>query len=321
MEEISMTEAQLKARRENAKYSSGPRTSAGKKRSSLNAVRHGLTGQIVVQTPEDHQAFNKHCDGIRKDLDPEGALETNLAQAIAEDYWPLNRVRALENGIFALGQTEGPPEDSDDPNLDAALAPARTWMAHAHELHLLALYESRISRSVEKNTAQLRALQAERKPAATVEPPMKSTTVELAGRNQEPAGDLPPEIPDSSVRFFKGPDPESNQPDPALLPEPAAQPSRPQPSPPQPNPEDPPQRTTRTAGARQRAVTPWEPKPGEWVRSPIGPELIGRPVEMFGEFGDPADIGFDGPRRVIADAEVFQHPLSEYSHGDNLRHR
>jgi hypothetical protein len=53
-----MTEAQLKANRENAKRSSGPRTIEGKKRSSLNAFRHGLTGQIVVHTPEDQEAFN-----------------------------------------------------------------------------------------------------------------------------------------------------------------------------------------------------------------------------------------------------------------------
>ena len=118
-----MTEPQLNARRKNAQLSVGPRTSAGKKRSSLNAFRHGLTGQIIVHTPEDQEAFNKHCDGIRKDLDPEGALETNLAQAIAKDYWRLNRVRALENGIFALGQTEQLPQDSREPELDAALAP------------------------------------------------------------------------------------------------------------------------------------------------------------------------------------------------------
>ena len=158
-----MTEAQLTARRKNAQLSSGPRTPEGRKRSSLNAFRHGLTGQIVVHTPEDQQAFNKHCDGIREALAPEGALELDLAQAIAEDRWRLNRARALENSIFALGQTEHVPEDSDQPELDAALAQGRTWMDHARELNLLTTYENRIRRSVEKNTAELRALQAERK--------------------------------------------------------------------------------------------------------------------------------------------------------------
>ena len=160
-----MTAAQLTANRENAQHSTGPRTQEGRKRSSLNAFRHGLTGQIIVHTPEDQEAFNKHCDGLRGALAPEGALEIDLAQAIAEDRWRLNRARALENSIFALGQTEHVPEDSDNPDLDAALAQARTWIAHAHELQLLATYENRIRRSVEKNTAELRALQAQRKAA------------------------------------------------------------------------------------------------------------------------------------------------------------
>lgn len=34
--------------RTNAQNSTGPKTEAGKQRSSLNALRHGLTGQIVV---------------------------------------------------------------------------------------------------------------------------------------------------------------------------------------------------------------------------------------------------------------------------------
>ena len=158
-----MTEAQLNARRENAQHSTGPRTTAGKKRSSLNAFRHGLTGQIIVHTPEDQEAFNKHCDGIREAIAPEGALEIDLAQAIAEDRWRLNRARALENSIFALGQSEHVPEDSDQPELDAALAQGRTWMDHARELNLLTTYENRIRRSVEKNTAELRDLQRHRK--------------------------------------------------------------------------------------------------------------------------------------------------------------
>jgi hypothetical protein len=191
-----MTEAQLTANRENAQLSTGPRTPEGRKRSSLNAFRHGLTGQIVVHTPEDREAFNKHCDGIREALAPVGALELDLAQAIAEDRWRLNRARALENSIFALGQSEDLPQDSAHPELDAALAQGRTWMAHAHQLHLLTTYENRIRRSVEKNTAELRALQAERKAAIEQAEEEARVLVQLAKTergNYDPASDFPPE--------------------------------------------------------------------------------------------------------------------------------
>jgi hypothetical protein len=191
-----MTEAQLKANRENAKLSRGPRTPEGKKRSSLNAFRHGLTGQIVVHTPEDQQAFTKHCDAIREDLDPEGAVETDLAQAIAEDRWRLNRARALENTILALGQSEHLPPDGKYSELDAALAQAQAWMDHAHHLNLLTTYENRIRRSVEKNTAELRARQAERKAPAAQEIPQKFLTVSFLGRRDkeyDPANDPQPE--------------------------------------------------------------------------------------------------------------------------------
>jgi hypothetical protein len=305
-----MTEAELNARRENAKHSSGPTTEAGKKRSSLNAFRHGLTGQIVVQTPEDQEAFNKHCEGIREDLAPEGALETTLAQAIAEDYWRLNRVRALENGIFALGQTEHVPEGSEQPELDDALSPARTWMAHARELQLLSLYESRISRSVEKKMAQFLALQDLREPDIDQEPPARPFTVQSIGRkgtDDDPAGGPAPENPDSSVRFFERTanalcaltnegdpasnqsdpasnqsDPASNQPDPA---QPAPQQTAPRPEPPAEAREtkkaNPPQPTRQPTMQDVYDIIGWHPigwhsgdterRPGdEWERNPIG---------------------------------------------------
>ncbi|HEY6344315.1 MAG TPA: hypothetical protein VIY49_22715, partial [Bryobacteraceae bacterium] len=191
-----MTSAQLAACRENAQLSRGPRTPEGKKRSSLNAFRHGLTGQIVIHTAEDEQAFKKHCDGIREALAPVGALELDLAQAIAEDRWRLNRARALENSIFALGQSEHLVQDSGHPEADAALAQGRTWMAHAHQLHLLTTYENRIRRSVEKNTAELQALQAQRKAAIAKAEEEAVLLVQLAqteGGEYDPADDFPPE--------------------------------------------------------------------------------------------------------------------------------
>src|SRR6266481_2901055 len=50
----SMKNSALIARnRANASHSTGPKTEAGKKRSSLNAYRHGLTGQTIILPAED----------------------------------------------------------------------------------------------------------------------------------------------------------------------------------------------------------------------------------------------------------------------------
>jgi hypothetical protein len=194
-----MTEAQLIANRANAQFSTGPRTEEGKNRSSLNAFRHGLTGQIVIHTPEDQSAFQKHCDAIRQELAPVGALETTLAQAIAEDYWRLNRARALEDSIFTLGLQEHSDPEASNSEVDAALAQGRTWIEQARNLQLLTTYEQRIRRSIEKNTAELRTLQAARKAAIEQAEERARLLVQLAeyeakhGRNYDPSNDFPPE--------------------------------------------------------------------------------------------------------------------------------
>jgi hypothetical protein len=89
------------------KGSAGPiplKSEAGTQRTRLNAYKRGLTGQIHLFTPEEHAAFEKHRQSIVEALAPVGNLEQQLAQAIAEGHWRLNRAHAIESGIFALGQ-------------------------------------------------------------------------------------------------------------------------------------------------------------------------------------------------------------------------
>ena len=196
--------AQLTANIANAQKSTGARTEKGKYRTRLNAYRHGLTGQINLLTADEHEAFDKHCTGIRESLEPVGALEVELAQSIAEDHWRLKRARAIETGIFALGH-EGAlgslvTNDRDDPAqlpIDEALSRARTWLAKSDNFQLLALYEQRIHRAIEKNMAQLRTLRAERKAIhqqALEEAQLLAQLAYSKGEKYDPANDFPPEI-------------------------------------------------------------------------------------------------------------------------------
>ena len=80
--------------------------------------------------PKTSKPSKKHCDDIRGSLAPVGALETTLAQSIAEDYWRLNRARALENAVFTLGLQKNFGAYDDvvpNPEVETALALGRTW--------------------------------------------------------------------------------------------------------------------------------------------------------------------------------------------------
>ena len=51
-----ISEAKLQANRRNGRLGRGPTTEAGKRRSSLNATRSGLHGQIICATAEEPQS-------------------------------------------------------------------------------------------------------------------------------------------------------------------------------------------------------------------------------------------------------------------------
>ncbi len=159
-----LTEKQLAANRRNAQLSTGPKTEEGKRRSSLNAHRHNLTGQVTVMTDEDRAAHDRFSAAILQDLAPEGAVELQLAQTIATDSWRLNRIAAIEDNLFALGFSEhGRDIDTDHPEVHAALTAAKVFTLEAKSFQLLSLYEQRLNRAVQKNLAMLQDLQAKRK--------------------------------------------------------------------------------------------------------------------------------------------------------------
>jgi hypothetical protein len=188
-----LTEKQLAANRANAQHSTGPKTESGKKISSLNALRHNLTGQVTAMTEEDRIAHDKFSTGIIRSLAPEGDLELQFAQRVATDSWRLNRASAIEDNIFALGFTNHAEEISTEhPQVHAALTAAKTFTANSKHLELLTLYEQRLNRAIQKNLAQLQALQTTRKAerqAEMQEAKKLHQLSEIKGLPYEPAKD------------------------------------------------------------------------------------------------------------------------------------
>jgi hypothetical protein len=71
----------------------GPRTAKGKAVVGRNAVKHGLRSEIaVIDQIEDPDEWESFRAGIVESLQPEGVLETDLAEHIALTRWKLRRV-------------------------------------------------------------------------------------------------------------------------------------------------------------------------------------------------------------------------------------
>ena len=189
--------ARLAANRANALRSTGPRTEEGKRRSSLNGLRHALTGQAVLLPSDDLANYAAFTKRMIDSYQPVGPQEEDLAQTIADQRWRLHRMRNLENAMLGTAvieesgnfdvtfqpaeglpanETEGlanqylapsPESLGEAQAVHATLAQARKLLEHHRAFLNLSLYEQRIYRVIEKASAKLEQLQAGRKSSAS----------------------------------------------------------------------------------------------------------------------------------------------------------
>jgi hypothetical protein len=147
----------------NAQHSTGPKTQAGKQRSSLNALRHGLTSQIVVMPTEDLEAYQRHLKSFTDEYHPKGATEAHLVQSVADTSWRLNRVVAMESNLLTLAAANQPDALYDAPSqVQDAMALVTAIESQSKALANLSLHSQRLSRQFEKTVTQLREIQKTR---------------------------------------------------------------------------------------------------------------------------------------------------------------
>jgi hypothetical protein len=173
-----MSRAQIN--KENAQHSTGPKTVEGKQRSSLNALRHGLTGQIVVMPNEDLAAYQRHLKSFTDEYHPEGATEGNLVQALADASWRLNRVASMEATLLSLAAAHQPDPIQETLAIAASLEPQLKVMSS------LSTHSQRLSRQIESTVKQIRALQLARRTEETRELNSLLNIVEMYKSKGEP---------------------------------------------------------------------------------------------------------------------------------------
>jgi hypothetical protein len=108
----TVSAAKLKANRENAKKATGPRTIAGKARSSQNSLKHGrYSGQSgsysralydsMRELGEDPEEFTRIEDGLRTSFLPTDESQKMLLHEIALLRWQRRRLERAQAAVLA----------------------------------------------------------------------------------------------------------------------------------------------------------------------------------------------------------------------------
>ena len=92
----------MAANRRNAQRSTGPRTAAGKKRASRNALKHGLCSTRACLPGECAATYATFVREFEEELQPRTTLQRALLPHIANLLWRINRLPQAQADMFEL---------------------------------------------------------------------------------------------------------------------------------------------------------------------------------------------------------------------------
>ena len=111
---MTVSAAKLEANRRNSQRSCGPTSEAGKSRSKLNAVKHGMRAATLVLLDEDSQALEDPRADWAASLLPRGAAEQRIVGDAVDYLWLRDRARRAHEARLATknrqrGRRRSPP--------------------------------------------------------------------------------------------------------------------------------------------------------------------------------------------------------------------
>ncbi|MBV8865897.1 MAG: hypothetical protein JO210_10930, partial [Acidobacteriaceae bacterium] len=112
---------------------------------------------------DDAAVYQQHLAAYRNEYKPVGLRETELVQSLTDTQWRLQRIPGLEMAIYAHGRAENQDYCSQHASTGANLIELGTFLKYEKQLRNLQLQEARLQRRYEKEMAELRSLQKERK--------------------------------------------------------------------------------------------------------------------------------------------------------------
>jgi hypothetical protein len=164
----------------NGAKSRGPKSAAGREKSSRNSLRHGLTArQTVLLEHENANEFAQVLADYTTTYQPATPAEHDLVKQIATARWRIERLWAMETALLDLEMVRQKPEvrkefNRADPAIFLALA-FRALADASNALSLITRYESRLQRILDRARRNIHSLQE-----APKQPPAQP-----AARNEE----------------------------------------------------------------------------------------------------------------------------------------
>ncbi len=198
------TQSQIDANRRNAQKSTGPTTPEGRAAVRHNALKHGLTSEVLIPTDEDQPEFDRLCNAFETESQPIGPTEESLLENLVAAKWRLGRARKEETGFFMKRAIELEHESQE--YREAARSTRLAIIveldsAGPNTLAKISRYEARLERSFYKALSELRRIQSQREP---VEPPTAKQTQSEDHPAPPPATSVPPEPPPPASSTAKG---------------------------------------------------------------------------------------------------------------------
>jgi hypothetical protein len=98
-----MSSRQLrKQARANGAKAAGTKSPAGIQKSSINALKHGLTSKAVVLTNESQQHFDELHLTYVHEFEPESGVEMDLIDQMVSAQWRLRRIWRMQTAALDL---------------------------------------------------------------------------------------------------------------------------------------------------------------------------------------------------------------------------
>src|SRR5216684_8601398 len=143
------TQRKIDSARANGAKSHGPITEEGRKKSSMNALKHGLTARTVLFSNDNHAEYDALLESYIQSLQPIDPFEMDLVVEMVNTKWQQRRVQKFETELFDQEMDEHKEElDKDYKSYSETFEQTYTFqrLTYSASLQMLHREASRLKR-------------------------------------------------------------------------------------------------------------------------------------------------------------------------------